>query len=93
MDKIKTVEIVVRGDVMERGLLIKLADRISERRLRADFSSSVAVPPFLTAMERGHPSLAVLYCNVEVRDIFSLRGLIDGLCQEEGCEVLSYKEL
>ncbi len=93
MGKIRTVEIVIRGDIIERNIILKLANRVREARVRADLSSSVAVPPFLTATEKRYPSLAVLYGNVDLEDSFALKSLVEGLCFEEGCEVLSYKEL
>ena len=50
MGKLKTIEIIIRGDIIERNVLLKLAERLRGRGLRADFSSSIAVPPFLKAV-------------------------------------------
>lgn len=93
MTKIKTVEMVIRGDIIENNILVKLANRLREERLLADFSSSVAVPPFLVATEKHYPSLAVLYGTVEFEHLFRLKGLVEELCSEEGCEIISFKEL
>jgi len=93
MGKIKTVEIVVRGDIIEKNLILKLANRLKASQLRADFSSSIAVPPFLTAVEKLYPSLAVLYGTVDIEDLFQFRALVDTLCCEENCDIISITEL
>ncbi len=63
MGKIKTVEIIVRGDIIEKNIILKLANRLRDSKLRADFNASIAVPPFLVASEKRYPSLAVLYAR------------------------------
>ena len=93
MGKIKTVEIVIRGDIVEKNLLLKLADMLKASELRADFSSSVAVPPFLVAVEKRYPSLAVLYATVDLEDLFQFKALVEELCRNETCEIISCKEL
>lgn len=93
MGKIKTVEILVRGDIIEKNIILKLANRLEASKLRADFSSSIAVPPFLKAVERHYPSLAVLYAAVDIEDLFQFKALIQELCHEEKCNILSFTEL
>ncbi len=93
MGKPVTVEIIVRGDIIERNIVLKLANRIRDSRLRADFSSCIAVPPFLMAVEKRYPSLAVLYATVDIEDLFQFKALIQGLCGEEGCIIHSMREL
>jgi len=93
MGKIKTVEILVRGDIIERNIIPKLADRLKESRLRADFSSSVTVPPFLKAVEKHYQSLAVLYATVNIEDLFQFKALLRDLCREEECSILHITEL
>lgn len=93
MGKIKTVEIVVRGDIVEKNLILKLANKLKESKLRADFSSSVAVPPFLKAVEKHYPSLAVLYGTVDLEDLFQFKSLVEDLCREEGCPIISFTDL
>ncbi|UCH57245.1 MAG: hypothetical protein JSV18_07920 [Candidatus Bathyarchaeota archaeon] len=93
MGKIKTVEIVVRGDIVEKNLILKLANRLKESNLRADFSSSVTVPPFLKAVERRYPSLAVLYGTVDIEDLFQFKALVESLCCDEECAIISFEEL
>jgi hypothetical protein len=44
LGKLRTVEIIIRGDIIERDIIIKLANKLRESGLRADFSSSIAVP-------------------------------------------------
>jgi len=91
--KIKTVEILVRGDIIEKNIILKLADRLKESKLRADFSCSVTVPPFLKAVEKHYPSLAVLYATVDIEDLFQFKALLRDLCREEACSILSITEL
>ncbi|MGD2200651.1 MAG: hypothetical protein PVJ38_03330 [Candidatus Bathyarchaeota archaeon] len=93
MGKIKTVEIIVRGDIIEKNVILKLANKLKESKIRADFSSSVAVPPFLEAVEKQYPSLAVFYGTVDLEDLFQFRALVRELCQEVGCTIISFTEL
>jgi len=51
LGKIKTVEIIVRGDIIEKNLILKFANRRRESKLRAYSSSTIAVPPVLKAVE------------------------------------------
>ncbi len=94
MGKLRTVEIIIRGDIIERNIILKLVERLRESGLRADFSSSsIAVPPFLKAVEKRYPSLAVLYATVDLEDLFSFKALVEELCSQEECTILSFKEL
>jgi hypothetical protein len=93
MGKPVTVEVIIRGDIIERNIILKLANRLRESRLRADFSSCIAVPPFLMAVERRYPSLAVLYATVDIEDLFQFKAFIQNLCAEESCIIHSIREL
>jgi len=93
LGKLRTVEIIVRGDIIERNIILKLAERLRESGLRADFSSSIVVPPVLKAVGRRYPSLAVLYAIVDLEDLFSFKALVEELCSQEECTILSFKEL
>jgi len=93
MGKIKTVEIIVRGDIIEKNIILTLAEKLKTSRLRADFSSSIAVPPFLMAVEKRYPSIAVLYGTVDLEDIFQFKALIEDVCSEESCNIISFTEL
>ena len=93
MGKIKTLEILVRGDIIERNIILKLANRLKDSKLRADFSCSITVPPFLKAVEKRYPSLAVLYATVDIEDLFQFKALIESICREEECNILSCIEL
>lgn len=88
-----TIEILVRGDIIERNIILKLANRLKDSNLRADFSSSVSVPPFLKAVEKHYPSLAVLYATVDIEDLFQFKALIEKLCSDERCSILSFTQL
>ena len=93
MGKIKTVEIIVRGDIIEKNIILTLAEKLKRSRLRADFTSSIAVPPFLMAVEKRYPSIAVLYGTVDLEDLFQFKALIEEVCEEEACNMVSFKEL
>lgn len=93
MGKIKTVEIIVRGDIVEKNIVLKLANRLRDSKLRADFNANIVVPPFLVASEKHYPSLAVLYGTVDLEDLFQFKALFESLCCEEDCDIISFKEL
>ncbi len=93
MGKIKTVEIIVRGDIIEKNIILTLAEKLKISRLQADFSSSIAVPPFLMAVEKRYPSIAVLYGTVDLEDLFQFKALIEDVCREESCNMVSFTEL
>jgi len=93
MGKIKTVEVIVRGDIVEKNIILKLGEKLKASKLRADFSCSVAVPPFLTAVEKKYPSLAVFYGTVDIEDLFQFKALMETLCSEEGCTIIAITEL
>ena len=93
MGKIKTVEIIVRGDIIEKNIILKLANRLRDSKLRADFNASIAVPPFMEASEKHYPSLAILYGTVDLEDLFQFKAMLENLCHEEECDIISCREL
>ena len=93
MAKIVTVEVVLRGDIIENSVLNKFAEILRAQKYLSDFTSTIAVPPFLVATEKHYPSLAVLYATVELENLFHLKGLVDELAVEEKLEIISYKQL
>ena len=93
MAKAITVEIVIRGDIIDNNVLRKFAFKLKKQRFTADFTTSVAVPPFLVASEKHYPSLAVLYTMVELENMFQLKKLLDELVEEEKLEIISFKQL
>ena len=93
MAKIVTVEIVVRGDIIDNIILRKFANKLKNQKFTVDFTTSVAVPPFMVAAEKNYPSLAVMYVMVDLENIFDVKRLLDELAQEEKLEIISYKQL
>jgi len=93
MSKLVTIEMIVRGDIIENDVLRKFADKLKRQRFLADFTSTIAVPPFPVASEKNYPSLAVLYGTVELENIFELKNLIDQLASEENLDIISFKQL
>lgn len=93
LGKLKTLEVIIRGDIIERNIVLKLGRKLSETKLRADFSASIVVPPFLKAVEKCYPSICVLHITVDIEDKFQVEKLLkDFLCTEK-CEVVSIHEL
>ena len=88
-----TVEIIVRGDIIDNNILKKFASKLKEQKYTADFTTSVAVPPFLVASEKHYPSLAVMYTMVELENMFQLKKLLEELVEEEKLEIISFKQL
>jgi hypothetical protein len=88
-----TVEIVIRGDIIEKNILVKFAKKLEKQKYRADFTTSVAVPPFLVASEKHYPSLAVMYSMLELENIFHLKNLLEEFALEEDLEIISFKQL
>ena len=93
MAKIVTVEIVVRGDIIDNIILRKFANKLKNQKFTVDFTTSVAVPPFMVAAEKNYPSLAVMYLMVDLENIFDVKRLLDELAQEERLEIISYQQL
>ncbi|MBN2336646.1 hypothetical protein JXL21_13900 [Candidatus Bathyarchaeota archaeon] len=93
MGKLITLEMILRGDIIDNNVLRKFAEKLKNQRFLSDFTSSITVPPFLVASEKHYPSLAVLYGTVELEYIFELKNLLDELASEENLEVISFKQL
>ena len=88
-----TVEIIVRGDIIENNVLAKFASKLKEQRFTVDFVTSVAVPPFLVASEKRYPSLAVMYTLVDLENKFQLKKVLDELVEEERLDIISFRQL
>ena len=56
MAKQVTVEMIVRGDILDNNVLRKFATKLKKQSFTIDFTSSVAEPPFLVAAEKKYPS-------------------------------------
>lgn len=93
MAKQVTVEMIVRGDILDNNVLRKFATKLKKQIFTIDFTSSVAVPPFLVAAEKKYPSLAVLYATLDLEHIFTTRKLLVELAEEEDLEIISFKQL
>lgn len=93
MAKQVTVEMIVRGDIIDNNVLRKFAMKLKEQSFKIDFTSSIAVPPFLVAAEKKYPSLAVLYATLDLENIFATRKLLVELAEEEDLELITFKQL
>ena len=45
------------------------------------------------AVEKRYPSIAVLYGTVDLENIFQFKALIEDVCSEESCSMVSFTEL
>ena len=87
------VEIIIRGDLVERNLVLKLGQALKRLDLKADFSATIVVPPFQKAVERKYPSLAIFYAMVNLEDIFKFDSLLQDVICQESCELVSMHQL
>jgi len=92
LGKLKTLEVIIRGDVIEQNLVLKLGRKLGETKLRADFTASIVVPPFLKAVEKRHPSICVLHVTVDIEDKFQFERLLKEFVCAENCEIVSIRE-
>lgn len=93
MGKLKTLEVIIRGDLIEKNIILKLGQMLSETNLRVDFSASIAIPPFIKkAVEKCYPSVCVLHVTVDREDRFQFEKLLKECACVEGCEVVSIHE-
>ena len=88
-----TIEIIIRGDIIDNNVLRKFASKLKDQKYTADFTTSVTIPPFLVASEKHYPSLAVLYTMVDLEHLFHVRKLLNELVEEEKLEIISFKQL
>jgi hypothetical protein len=93
MAKQVTVEVIVRGDIIDNNVLRKFASKLKSRKYVVDFTTTVAIPPFLVASEKHYPSLAVMYIVIDLENTFDMRKLLDELVSEENLEIISFKQL
>jgi len=91
--KTVTVEIVVRGDIIDKIILRKFANKLKSQKFTCDFTTSVAVPPFMVAAEKNYPSLAVMYVMVDLENLFDVKRLLEELALEERLDIISCKQL
>jgi len=89
MGKIKTLEVIIRGHIIEDNIILRLAEELQASGLQADFSSNIVVPPFLKAVEKHYQSLGILYATVDLEDLFKFKSLIKELCKKHECSLIS----
>ena len=88
-----TVEIVLRGDIIEKNVIKILGQKLETSKLKADFSSNISVPPYVKASKKNLPSLAVLYGTVEIEDLFTFKSLIKKTCESIQVNIVSMIDL
>lgn len=87
------VEVIVRGNLVEQNLVLKLGQALKQSNLKADFSATIVVPPFQKAVARKYPSLGVFYAMVDLEDIFRFNSLLQDVFCQENCELVSMHQL
>lgn len=93
LGKLKCVEIIIRGDLLLRRVVLKIGERLQASDLAADFTSTIVVPPFRMAMRLQYPSLAVLHALVEAEELYRFKALLKELLEQEHCQIVSIETL
>ena len=93
LGQIQCVEIIIRGDLMLRQVVMKIGELLQEANLEADFSSTIVVPPWRMATKLQYPSLAVLHAEVGAKDMFRFEALLKELLEQEQCQIISMNKL
>lgn len=93
LGKLKCVEIIIRGDLLLRRVVLKIGERLQASELAADFTSTIVVPPFRMAMRLQYPSLAVLHALVEAEDLYKFRTMLEEILEQERCQIVSIETL
>ena len=92
MGKLKTLEVIFRGDLIEQNILLKLGDALKKTKLKADFSASIIIPPFMKSTGRRYPSICVLHVTVDIEDKFHFEKMLKEFMTEEECTIISSYE-
>jgi len=87
------MEIIIRGDLMLRQIIMKFGEQLMASDLDADFSSTIVIPPFRMAMNLQYPSLGVLHVQIEAKDVFKFERLLRDLLDKEQIEIISIGQL
>jgi len=87
------IEIIIRGDLMLRQVVMKIGESLQEANLEADFSSTIVVPPWRMATKLQYPSLAVLHAEVSAKDVYRFEALLKELLEQEQCHIISMNKL
>jgi hypothetical protein len=93
MGQTKYMEIIIRGDLMLRHIIMKFGEQLMASDLDADFSSTIVIPPFRMAMNLQYPSLGVLHVEVEAKDFFRFERMLRDLLEKEQIRIISIGEL
>jgi hypothetical protein len=87
------VEIIIRGDLLLRQIIMKVGTQLQELGLDADFSSTIVIPPWRMAMKLQYPSLGVLHAEVDAKDMFRFESVLKELFEKEECQLISFDKL
>jgi len=93
MGQTKYMEIIIRGDLMLRQIIMKFGEQLMASDLDADFSSTIVIPPFRMAMNLQYPSLGVLHVQIEAKDVFKFERMLRDLLDKEQIEIISINQL
>jgi hypothetical protein len=93
LGQMQCLEIIIRGDLMLRQIVMKIGESLQDADLEADFSSTIVVPQWRMAMKLQYPSLAVLHAEVNAKDVYRFEALLKELLEQEQCQLISMNKL
>ena len=93
MPKEKVLEVILRGHIVEQDILPKIGELIKEEKLKVDFTSTVAVPPFAKSYSKRFESTAILYATIDLEDRFKFDQILKKVTEEETIHILSIREM
>lgn len=93
LGQMQYVEIIIRGDLLLRQIIMKIGEQLLDTDIEADFSSTIVIPPWRMAVKLQYPSLGVLHAEVDAKDIYKFEALLKELLEQEKCQLISMNKL
>ncbi|MFW9986515.1 MAG: hypothetical protein ACFFDJ_08135 [Candidatus Odinarchaeota archaeon] len=93
MGQMQYVEIIIRGDLLLRQIIMKIGEQLLDTSIEADFSSTIVIPPWRMAVKLQYPSLGVLHAEVDAKDMYKFEALMKELLEQEKCQLISMDKL
>lgn len=93
LGQMQYVEIIIRGDLLLRQIIMKIGEQLLDTGIEADFSSTIVIPPWRMAVKLQYPSLGVLHAEVDAKDMYKFESLLKELLEQEKCQLISMDKL
>ncbi len=93
LGQLQCVEVIIRGDLLLRQIIMKVGTRLQEMNIDADFTSTIVIPPWRMAVKLHYPSLGILHAEVNAKDIFRFETVLKELLEKEQCQLISFDKL